>query len=57
MDILTKMLNEQLAYQKKTAKSFQTEGKRKYTYMELLDYWYKGMLSQEELRTMKKDSV
>lgn len=58
MDItLTKLLDQQLAYQRKNAERFDSQGKRRYTYIELLDYWFNGMISKEELRRMKKDCL
>lgn len=54
---LTKLLDQQFAYQRKNAERFDSQGKRRYTYIELLDYWFNGMISKEELQNMKKDCL
>lgn len=54
---LTKLLDQQFAYQRKNAERFNSHGKRRYTYIELLDYWFNGLISKEELHSMKKDCL
>lgn len=54
---LTKLIDQQFDYQRKNAERFDPQGRRKYTYMELLNYWSDGLISDDELQEMKKDCL